>query len=167
MLHMRIESFVDRAVRHALLGQGREKEALYFHFDLRMAHYLPDGGRHSAARGLHLLYHLNPDSSYVSVFSAVRGSPFERITAVEEWKHETSHDSVWRDIRVFSQVYFDMAKEINELRVSDGFPEIAPAAMTEHNGFRLLGDKLYEWVPAEVTKDPTDPNNYRKVITLL
>lgn len=167
MLSMRIETMVGGLVRQLLKG-GREGEVLHFHFDLSMgyhAHVNNGGDSYTARRGLHLLYWLPPERSYITVFSAVTLSPFVKVGDVKEWKHECTHDTCWRDIGVFAQVYFDMAKEINALLVADGHPEVAPAAMSEHNSSPIFGD-FFEWLPAKVVTDPTDDRNYRKLITL-
>ncbi len=165
MLSMKIESLVAALVRHELVGKGRENEALYFNFDLRMGSYT-DGESYNQSRGLHLLYQVNPGYSYITVFSGITPSPFDKIKDVKEWKHECTHDSCWRDIQVFSQVYFEMAKQINEARVQDGLPEIAPAEMHEHNSFPLF-NQTYLWVPVRITKDPNDAHNYRKLVEVL
>jgi hypothetical protein len=165
MLQIKVERVVNQIVQHELLGKGgRQDEALYLHFDLRMSYY-EENQSDCRSRGLHLLYHVRPGGSYVDVFSAVTDSPFDKIESVKEWKHEASHDSCWRDVSCFSKVYFEMAKDINQARKSRGQVEIAPKDMHEHNGFGLF-DNLYEWVSVRITrKDPCD--SYRKTIEVL
>jgi hypothetical protein len=165
MFNLPLVSVVNKMVEHELVGNGRDDEALHFHFDLRLAYYLPKGYKCNASAGLHLLYHLNKGYSYVSVFSAITESPFTKIAGVTEWKHETTHDSCWRELRTVVNLYFQMAEEINLRLKSSGHKEVAPCEMTEHNNFALFG-KLYQWVPVQVTKDPSDKHNYRKLITI-
>lgn len=166
MLSMRIDSLVASLVRHELVGKGREDEALYINFDLRLSSHTNEGDSYNQSRGLHLLYHVNPGYSYITVFSGITPSPFGKAKDVEKWKHECTHDSCWRDIQVFSQLFFEMAKQINAERVEDGLPEIAPAHMHEHNSFPLF-DKMYDWKRVRITKDPNDSNSYRKLVELL
>jgi hypothetical protein len=94
MLQMRLDRLVQQIVSHHLLGQGREKEALYLNFDLRMSSF-SKSDTFDASRGLHLLYHLRPGYQSVSVFSAVTDSPFSGCAGMK-WKHEVTHDSCWR-----------------------------------------------------------------------
>lgn len=164
---MRVDGLVAALVRELLIEpKGREGEALHFHFDLRMHYGYGYGTTYIASRALHLLYHLSPGYTYVTVFSAVLPSPFDKIDKVGTWKHETSHDSCWRDIQVFSQTYFEMAKQINEDLMSGGHNEVAPVKMSEYNSFPTFG-KPFQWVPVEVTKDPTCDQSYRKLVKLL
>lgn len=161
-----ISILVNALVRQELQGKGREKEALHFHFDMGMAHYT-NNKTYSQRRGLHLLYHLNPKGTYISVFSAVTPSCFTGIHEVEKWTHEVTHDCCWaNDIKGISGTYFDMAEKINAALKRDNLPEVAPAHMSEHNGF-LVGAPVFEWVPVEVTKDPEDDNRYRRLIKVL
>lgn len=170
MLSIGIQNLAGQIVRHEMLRAQarphlRQHAALHLNFDLGIGSYTNDKS-YSVRRGLHLLYHVNPTGTYVSVFSGVTSSPFGKISEVKEWKHECTHDSCWMDINVFSANYFEMCAEINALRVGDGLPEIAPAAMSEHNSFRSM-DSLFQWVAAEVTTDPMDDRNYKKLIRLL
>lgn len=170
MLSMRIDSLVAQIIQHEMLRPQaqpglRKNAALYLNFDCRMSVYLKDH-EYSQSRGLHLLYHVVPGSASVSVFSGLTQSCFGKITEVDEWKHETSHDSCWRNVQVFSQLYFAMANQINKELVSDGKEEVAPVMMNEHNGFRNL-HSLFEWAIVDVTKDPTDQHNYRRIVKVL
>lgn len=164
MLSIRIDRIAYQIVEDILLGNGRENEALYLNFDVRLSYY--DNGRtYDQSRGLHLLYHVLPGMRYVNVFSGVTRSPFGKLSEVrKELKHEVSHDSCWRDVRIFSDTYFEMANCINEERKKQGLSEVAPKDMSEHNSFR---QKLFEWVPVKVSKDPNDSHNYRKLVKLL
>jgi len=165
MLNIKIDSLVGQIVRQELVGKGRKDEGLYLNFDCRLGNYVGTK-TYSQSRGLHLVYHVNPGSSYVTVFSGVTDSPFASIKDVSNWKHESSHDTCWRDIHVFSEIYFDMAQKINEARMSYGLEDIAPAAMHENNSFNGF-DKAFSWVKVSVTRDKNDINNYRKVLELL
>lgn len=164
MLEMKIETLVAAIVRQELRGKGREGEALYFHFDLGMGYYTDDQS-YKARKGLHLLYYLTPDSgSYITVFSAVTDSPFTKIGEIKKWKHECTHDTCWRDIGVFSQVYFAMAEEINAMLKQDGLEEVAPKDMSEHNSFPIFNDLAYSWKKVRVSKDPNCESSYRKMV---
>ncbi len=141
----------------------RENEALHFHFDLRMSYY-EDHFDYHQRRALHLLYSLKPKHTYITVFGSIQ-SEFIRPSAVHNWKHEITHDSCWSDIRVFSEVYFAMAKQINADMVKDGLPEVAPIKMSESNGPSLFYP-LYDWVKVNIQADPNDDNRYRKIVTV-
>lgn len=174
MFNLPLMSVVNKIVEHELVGKGRDKEALHIHLDLRMSYY----GIHevfNTSRGLHLLYWVPLRFSYISVFSAVTSSPFtkakeiETLSKVKEleatgWKHEITHDSCWREIRTVTDLYFEMAKEIMTA-MGDEAKLLAPVDMSEHNDFALFGS-LFDWIPVEISKDPTDPHNYRKIIVL-
>lgn len=161
MLSLRLSSVAEAIVHSELIRKGREKEALYLNFDLRMSLH-DKGGDYNQSRGLHLLYHLMPGGGVVNVFSAVTPSPFGKLTDIPQWSHDCSHDSCWRDIPVFNKVYFEMAEHINQIRELDGREPVAPKDMHEWHNIR----ELYRWVPAIITKDPTDPHSYRKLVTL-
>jgi hypothetical protein len=170
MLSMKIEDLVSAIVRQELIGKGREDEALHFSFDISLSYY-QDGKSYSKRCGLHLLYHVNPNGSYVNVFSRIDASPFTKVNApqgegVGEWVHECSHDSCWRNIRVFSTLYFDLAAQINQALIADGFTAVAPKDMSEHNNSPLF-EALYTWVKVKLEKDPTDQYNYRKLVKLI
>ena len=169
MLNIRVQTMVAALVRQLLVDTGgKDGEALHLQLDLGMGYYKNDpmGARSYRARyGLHLLFHRKPGSGYVDTFSAITDSLFVKHTEIAQWTHETSHDTCWRDIQVFSQLYFRMAVEINSAMSKDGFPEVAPAEMTEHNSFALF-ESMWRWLPAEVSYDSTDPHHYRRIITL-
>ncbi len=166
MLSIDIRNIVYTLVRQLLIEPGgRKDEALQFSFDCGLAYYghVGDGDEiYDARRGLYLLYYLPPERSYVTVFSAVTRSPFVKPT---EWKHECTHDTCWRDINIFSEIYFDMANKINAAMVKDGYGEVAPIMMTDHNSFQAFG-KAWEWVGAKVVTDPACDRSYRKLVTL-
>lgn len=102
MLTIGISRFAYQIVKQELAYKGRLNEALYIHFDLGMGHYT-ERKSYTQRRGLHLLYYLRPEMSYITVFSSITASPFASIKEVPGWKHECTHDSCWRDINVFSQ----------------------------------------------------------------
>jgi hypothetical protein len=164
MLSIKIENVVSSMVRQLLINDDSDVikgKALHFHFDCRLGYE-----DFNVSRGLHLLYGRRPQGSYVDVFSAILDSPFDKISKVVNWKHECSHDSCWRDIGVFSQVYFDMADSINAKRVKEGLNAVAPIEMHEYNSFNEI-DRFFQWVSVEITKDPSDERNYRKLIKVL
>lgn len=162
MLTMKIDRMVAGLVRQELIeAKGKDGKALHFHFDLRMS-YFTDDKSYDTSRALHLLYHLPYGYNSVDVFSAVLDSPFDGIRKVENWKHECSHDSCWRDVDVFPRVYFEMATKINEKLVEKGLEEVAPKEMHEFNSFALFG-QVYDWVPVEVQRS----QEYRKEIKIL
>jgi hypothetical protein len=117
-------------------------------------------------RGLHLLYHLPKGWASVSAFSAVTEKVFTNVYEVADWKHEITHDSCWRDISTFARVYFGLCENVNDQRQAAGLKPKAPALMTEHNSFQLFG-RLFDWIPVEVTTDPTDDRNYRKLVRVI
>lgn len=172
MLNIEISKITSAVVEQELRGKGREKEALYFHFDLRLSYHhtadkaLKKGGNiktYNTSRGLHLLYHCNPHSNYITAFSAVVDNPF--TNKIHEWEHECSHDSCWRDIRVFTSTYFAMAEEINTQLHADKIRKVAPIKMQENNS--IFGfSRLYSWVPVQVSIDTTDTHNYRKKLVI-
>ena len=171
MLTINISDVAHQLVQQELVGKGRENEALYFCFDLRMQ-FSEGGVRFWQSRGLHLLYHLRPDMASISVFSCVVVSPFAKIKDIvknglavgtNSWTHETTHDSCWRDIRVFTRTYFDMAQCINDVLRE----EVAPAAMNETNSFGVFNNKVFQWLPVKVSIDPNDGSNYRRIVELL
>lgn len=169
MFEMRLDRIVQQIVTHHLFPNLNDKVALYINFDVRLHSYESKRSttEFNQSRGLHLLYHQGAHSSYVTVFSAVTASPFERIEGVKEWKHEVTHDSCWRDLRIFSDTYFDMAQKINSSRTKVGLKEIAPAAMNEHNSFAgIARNSMFEWVKVDITKDPEDSGNYRRLVRL-
>lgn len=161
---MNIETFANAVVAQELVGKGREDEALCFQFRLNLSHY-HDGMQFRSGRGLILLYHLMPGYSYVTVFSGVSPSSFTDIKEVEFF-HEVTHDSCWRNIGAFSKVYFEMAKDVNTQLLAAGLSEIAPRDMSESNFFLLFG-KAFTWQKVKVSKDPSDTNNYRKIVQVL
>src|SRR5690606_30078560 len=110
---------IESLAKHLLVdAEGRENEALHFNFSLDLSIYSPI--RVSVRKGLHLLYYKKPHSATVSVFSAVVDSPFDGIEKVEEWEHEISHDSCWREITTINNLYFQMAERINNKLLAAG-----------------------------------------------
>lgn len=168
MLSMKIDVLVSAMVRKLLIEPGgRNNEALHIHLDCSMSqHYNVGSNAYNSRCGLHLLYWLPVDRTYVSVFSAVTDSPFTKVKDVEKWVHEATHDTCWRDIRTFSNVYFDMAKKINSAIEADGFKPCAPADMQENNCFALFGP-MFDWLPVKVIKDEDDLHGYRRLVELL
>lgn len=159
MLTIDISKVVELIVRQEVYGNPRPDKALYINFDLQLRHYF-DGRSYIQKRGLHLLYHYNLG---ISVFSGITDSPFASIGGVKKWKHESSHSSCWKEIRIFSDVYFEMAQQINNELKKEGFPAVAPSTMLETNSFRHF-DRMYDIVTVKVSKDKTDSLNYRKTI---
>ena len=165
MLEMRVSHVVEQVVRQFLLPTdgGRESEAIHFQFDIDLSYWGKKAEYEFNERaGLHLLYHRKPECAAVSVFSGLTESPFDRMKEVKKWKHETSHDSCWRDINVFSQLYFGMADRINAKLEK----KVAPCEMRQFNNFAMFNG-LFQWVPCEVSYDPDDPHRYRRKIVLL
>lgn len=164
MLTMRIDSMIAALVRQELKG-GKNGEALHIHLDLGVSFHTGHGS-YDQRRGLHLLYQVDEGYSYINVFSAVLDSPFAKIGDVKKWKHECTHDTCWRDIQLFSQLYFEMCKLVNEEMVKDGLPEQRPCDMSEHNSFPVFG-QMFDWVKVKVSKDPKCERNYHKVVEVL
>lgn len=161
---MQISDVVAAIVKQELYGNGRENEAIYFSFDVSMSHYTKT--KHYKQRnGLHLLYQVNPGFTYINVFSAVTDSPFANIKTVE-WKHECTHDSCWRDVNIFGDVYFGMAAKINSMLKADGLNELAPQDMHEYN-INSFSKGLYRWIPVKISKDPNDKNSYWKLVQVV
>lgn len=169
MFEIKLERVVEQIVRHNLIGQGRETEALYINFDVRLHNYDNENNKEFyTSRGLHLLYYSKSYGGAISVFSAVTVSPFDRIYSVEEWKHEVTHDSCWRDVRVFSETYFKMADEINAQRKKEKLDKIAPCEMTQHCSFAgIASNHLFKWVEVLMKKDTSDSYNYRRTIKVV
>lgn len=166
MLQIKLDKVVNQVVTHEMRNGWKANNALYFRFDLYMSHFV-ESQDYSQRCGLHLLYHVHPGSSSVDVFSSITDSPFAKINDIKEWKHECSHDSCWRDVGIFSNIYFKMAKSINEAMAASNLEEIAPKDMFEHNSFGSF-DFLYKWVPVQIKKNPSDSyGHYRKTIELL
>jgi hypothetical protein len=165
VLSIKIQTVADAIVRQFLLDPGgRDNEALHIAIDASISDY--EGNESfSDRRGLHLLYYLPKGYASVTVFSAITRSPFTKPWEVGgmQWEHETTHDSCWRDVRVFSELYFDMCQCINDDRANAGLEAKAPALMTENNHFRLFGN-LFDWIPVEVSTDPNDKNNYQRLV---
>jgi len=165
MFSISIKTLVNSLVRQELQDKGREKEALHFHFRLELSHYT-NTATYSESRGLHLLYHVKPRFSYITVFSAVHSSSFIKVKEVEQWRHEITHDSCWANIQVFSEVYFDMAEKVNAKLKEADLETPAPKDMNEHNSFGLFGP-VFDWVPVKISKDPDDERNYLKLVKVL
>lgn len=188
MLNVSIDTITSALVLQLLVDVGgKDNVALHFNFDLSLS-YHPTGVRkltttkaneetfsfsrskYGVRQGLHLLYHLKAGYGSVDVFSAITESPFDKCNQVASWKHETSHDSCWANLPLFSTTYFGMANKINAMLKEDGFEEVAPVDMFECNApclFNPRGETLFNWVPVEVSKDPQDKNNYKKIIKVL
>lgn len=165
MFEMRLDRLAQQIVSHNLCGQGRKDEALHLDFDVRLScPEIPD----TIIRGIHLLYHQMPHHASISVFSGVTPSPFDKHSAVKEWKHEVTHDSCWRDLRIFNETYFTMADEVNVIRHKLGLEEIAPVKMNQFVSFvGIARDHLYQWLEVKVARDATDEHNYRRTIQVL
>lgn len=176
MLEMKLSSVVYQVVRAELKGNVKKGpphpavmgNALYFNFDVSLAHHVNNHvvgiKEYRRRKGLHLLYH-SPRGSYVNVFSSVTENSFAKVGEVTNWKHETSHDTCWADIGTFSELYFSMSREINAEMVADGLPEVAPIEMHQFNSFRLFTEGLFQWIPVEVKNVVGE--DYRKTVTIL
>lgn len=168
MLEMRIEHLVSGIVSRVLLEVPyRERDltkGLLFSFDFSLSSY-EESGEYGVRCGLHLVYHA--PHNYVTVFSGITESCFGSPKDVKEWTHESSHDSCWRDISFFSQVYFNAANEVNEQRKKDGLKPIAPKDMNQNTFFQGIGRDAWRWIPVEITKDIEDPNYYRRLLKVL
>lgn len=163
MLQINVSNVAEAIVEHELFPRSSTTTALHLNFDLRISYHI--GNRsYDSRRGLHLLYYVPPQMSYVSLFSGVTASPLSKLHQVERWRHEITHDSEWRRANIFSQTYFGMAEEINAALVKDNKPPVAPRDMHEWHSFGRSG--LFQWVPVKVTKDPQDENSYRRIIQL-
>lgn len=162
MFEMRLQNIVNALVEQELVGKGRKEEALYFSFDLRVETF---HSNQRISRGLHLLYHCYPGTNSVNVFSGVTESPFEKIRKVD-WKHETSHDSCWKNLRCINSLYFDMANEINAKEIDAGRweeKELAPINMQWDTYFQMF-NPAFQWIPAVISQDITNESNYRKIV---
>lgn len=165
MFEMSLQNLVNAIVDQELARKGNDTHGLYFSFDPGLSFYSDSGEDYSAKRrGLHLLYQVNAGYSYINVFSAVTDSPFDPISKCE-WKHEHTHDSCWRSVNAISDLYFEMAEEINQQLEADGKPRIAPRDMCQYV-HTALSRNLYSWVPCKVEKDPADPHNYRRIVII-
>jgi len=165
MLSIAINRLANKIVEQELLKKGgRTDEALYLNFALRTSVFTK-ANRYSEMRGLHLLYHMPNGSRSISVFSGITPAACSLIRDVREWKHEISHDSCWRDIRTFSNVYFEMAERINTRLEEDGIEGVAPADMYNDNDFNMMGE-VFSFIRVSVSKDISDPMSYRKRIML-
>ena len=180
MLEMRVSDVAEQIVMHTFTNGtdrrqkegsdgGRDAQAIYLNFDVRLSNYDLEHNRfqYTASRGLHLLYHKLRGGSSISVFSAVSSSPFDRLKTIKEWKHQATHDSEWRRVRIFNDVYFEMAEEVNAQREAAGLAEIAAAEMIQYCVFAgIAEERLFQWVPVSIKKDPEDQYDYRRLITI-
>lgn len=167
-LSIEIESLVNNLVEQLLVKPGGNEKTLHFGFKCEQAHYHSaqyKGRSYYARGGLHLLYHRLPGYGYVNVFSAITSGLDVKIDKVTDWKHESSHDSCWRNIGAFNEVYFGLAQQLNEKLEADGHETVAPMNMTQHNGPQLFGP-IFSWVNAKVTIDPADDRRYRKLVEI-
>lgn len=170
MIVMNLDNLVHSLVSYELDGKGREREALYFNFDLRMHFFQRDANSRvkefGSSRGLHLLYHQFPGHRTITVFTAITKSCFAPLQDVPKWKHVASHDECWKyDNRSFHEVYMEMADEINQEMLDAGYKDVAPNDMSQNCYFAGLGSRPpFQWVPAAITKDPEDKNNYRRLV---
>jgi hypothetical protein len=167
MLKISINDVVNTIVTSQLVRQGRNNEALYMAFDISIRHYNKNKS-YERRQGLHLVYHCEQSSTYVSVFSATSQNPYDKLKDIDSWKLESHHDSAWRNISVFSQVYFSMTSEINADLVNDGMNEVRPCDMNESNSFvGACRDKLFTWIPVNVVNGVDSFGPERKKLILL
>lgn len=165
MFEMRLDHVVEQIVQTELLGKGRVKEALYVNFDIRVSSYTDDLDITRLA-GLHLLYQCHPLSQTVSVWSGITDSPFDKIHAVKEWKHEVTHDSCWRTINATNELYFRLSAEVNAERVLANKRELPPRDLSHYASFGF-NKHLFLWVPIETSYDPADKYKYRRLVKIL
>ena len=175
MLSLDLRHVVNSLVTHMMHEPGRDRatQALHIQFWLSMTYY-PDRTRDhgpiakehidGVSKTLHLLYHRRPGSTYISAFSF--HEPGKRNTLLHSvpWIHEGTHDSGWRDIMVFSKLYFTMAEEVNRQLVDVGHPPVAPLMMSEHNSLVASRLEVFRWVNVEVQVDPHDEFGHRRII---
>lgn len=170
MFEMPLDALCNQIVSSLLPEQARENEAVYISFDVRMQDYAVPSPSVGFSAGLHLIYHCRPHSNYITVFSAVTESPFAKLKEIpaDQWQHESSHDSCWRDVSIFNSTFFEMATDLNELRTKKGLPTLPPKDFSTFVSFRPFNfNKLYEWVRVEVERDPNDLRNYKRTLKLL
>lgn len=163
MLTINLLRLCNQIVDHARTSMD-EKSAIHINFDVRLSYFI-DGEIYGQSCGLHLLYHSRGAGS-VSSFSGLTDSPFGKISEVEQWRHECTHDSCWRNVSIFNDLYFDLAAKINGRLEKDGMKSVPPIAMENFITFRSQ-DSLYQMVQVEVSKDPTDSYGYKRLIKLL
>lgn len=171
MLNIKVNSVVHTIVNQFLVEDelNDHNTAIYICIDCRLSFSGDESLQHKtlkASCGLHLLYY-KKSGTYITVFSGVTDSPFTKVDKVDNWKHETTHDSCWRDIPIFSQVYFELANKVNAQRVELDLPEIAPIRMHESSSFAGINGPLFRRIPVEIKTDPNDPNRYKKIVKLL
>lgn len=165
MLNMHLENVTAMLVQQFLIEpKGVENKAIHFHFNVRVDSF-ESNEQFGSSVGLHLLYHLKPRSTYVDVFSGATNRPFAKLNEVEGWTHEASHDSGWRNLNVFSQIYFSLAGEVNDQRKSSELKEIAPKDMSQSAHLRI-SRKMFDWVDVEVKVDGADPMKYHRTLTI-
>src|SRR5690606_2308211 len=138
-------------------------KGLHLSFDVSLSSYT-NSKEYNARCGLHLVYHAR--TNYVTVFSGITSSPFSHPALVQEWKHESTHDSCWRDVNTFSDLYFRNAEIVNTKRQQDGLKAIAPKNMSQNVFFSRL-DSVWSWIPVEITKDPEDEYKHRRILKVL
>lgn len=165
MLSMRVDHVVSMLVNQFLVRNGRLNEAMYFKIDCSLNVYHDNVDSYSERCGLHLLYQQDPNSSGVNVFSATTKSPFANVREVTDWNHLTSHDICWREVSIFSDVYFGLAEKINASLKADRKPGSAPRDMHEHTSFALFHE-AFVWVPVSIAIDPNCKRSYRKIVTV-
>jgi hypothetical protein len=45
-------------------------------------------------------------------------------------------------------------------------PKLRPCDLTQHVGSGFCNQNLYQWIPVEVSRDPSDENRYRRTIKI-
>lgn len=169
MLEVKLESIVYTLVDRIYLSRDEftskardDNKALYLNFDVSLSYY-ENGKKAGVRKGLHLVYYA-PFGRYVTVFSAVTDSCFAKCTEVKDWKHEITHDSCWRNLEIFSTLYFNSAKDINDQLEESGMKSVRPVDMNQNV---FINDELYRFINVEVSRDPADERGYRKILKVL
>lgn len=163
MFAMKLENVVQAIVDIELRRNQDPSKGLLVSFDVGMADY-STGSNYPEERGaVHLLYYVKPGGNYISVFSAFS----KRHTSIKEldWKHEVTHDSCWRDINIFSKVFFDFAQSLNTKLAKMGLPPKAPKDFSENVFFDGFSDP-WKMIDVEVTNDPSDNRSYRRILKI-
>lgn len=167
MLEMNLETLISGIVNQVLLEtpyKDRDiKKGLHFGFDVSLSSYV-NGKEYNVRKGLHLVYYAR--TNYVTVFSGVTEKFFTSPKEVTEWKHEATHDSCWRDIVAFTNLYFDMAERVNEKRVIAGLKSVAPKNMEQNVFFMGFGRDVWNFIDVEI--DYVDKSDsYSRKLTIL
>jgi hypothetical protein len=157
MFEMRLKEIIPTIVNFAFDSKKPDLlNLLRLSFDVRMYDY--ECNKHTRTE-IDLAFYRREESRYTCVFYSLNNN--------KTWANVTNHDECWRDIPIITQVYFDMAEFLNKNRQAQNLPELAPKDFHSTVNFNNFSDKMWEWVPNfTVAKDPTDPFNYRRILTI-